>query len=71
MSCGPKDTTPNAQAQQRPTIRFRRDGAPLVTTATGNVTTLHTLTLVPRRDPLTKLERSARRSRRHPRPRSG
>jgi hypothetical protein len=57
LTCDP-DTTDSVKQTQRPTIRFRRSGEPLVTTAAGNVVSLHKLHLIPRRDPLSRLERA-------------
>jgi hypothetical protein len=57
LTCDSNSKCDDAQAQQRPTIRFRRSGEPLVTTTAGNIVRLHRLILVPSRaDPLTKLQ---------------
>ena len=58
MTCDSNSKCGDAQAQQRPTIRFRRSGEPLVTTAENNLVRLHRLIFVPSRDPLSKLERA-------------
>jgi hypothetical protein len=58
LTCDSNSKCDDAQAQQRPTIRFRRSGEPLVTTTENNRVRLHRLILVPSRDPLSKLERA-------------
>ena len=58
MTCDPNSKCDETSKQQRPTIRFRRDGEPLVTVAEGNLIRLCRLFLIPSRDPLSKLERA-------------
>jgi hypothetical protein len=59
LTCGSNSKCDDAQAQQRPTIRYRRSGEPIVTTtAAAIITTLHELHLLPPRDPLSRPERA-------------